>query len=113
MDDKQGPAEGVTPVFTPMNPSFFNSLFVLTHFIDLVWLYVRLNILHENYFFATIYAKSGFFMAMYVRIEMSVAVEYAFSFIKPCAFINFVFFNFRADASRFICRINSLAWFFF
>jgi hypothetical protein len=36
MDDKQGPAEGVTPVFTPMNPSFFNSLFVLTHFIDLV-----------------------------------------------------------------------------
>ena len=55
IDDKQGPAVGVTPVFTPINPSIFNSLFVFTHSRFLCWQYVRLNTLQENYFAATIF----------------------------------------------------------
>ena len=31
IDDKQGPADGVTPVLTPANPSKFKSLLVFFH----------------------------------------------------------------------------------
>lgn len=35
MEDRQGPAVGVTPVFTPINPYILSSLFVLTQSIGL------------------------------------------------------------------------------
>lgn len=38
MDARQGPAEGVTPVLTPMNPSVFKSRFVFLQDTVLNWL---------------------------------------------------------------------------
>ena len=54
MDARQGPAEGVTPVLTPINPSVFKSRFVFLQDTVLNWLKVLLWILQVNYFLLTI-----------------------------------------------------------
>lgn len=99
---RQGPADGVTPVFTPMNPSTHNSLFVFCHLTVRLWLNILLNIWVLCYFFITIYLKNGFDIAKHVSLAMSVLVEYAFSFISPWEFAKWVFFSCSSCALLFM-----------
>lgn len=63
MELRQGPADGVMPVFTPINPSTHKSLFVLCQVTVRSWLNILLNIFVVYSFFITIYLKYGFAMA--------------------------------------------------
>ncbi len=53
-DDRHGPAEGVIPVLTPINPYTANNLLVFYHYISFEQEKVLLNNLHRNTFLPTI-----------------------------------------------------------
>lgn len=75
IEARQGPADGVTPVFTPTNPSVLSSRFVFFQDTFLYWLNVLLWTLQLNSFLPTISAKVLFFIAMQVSKQMLCEVE--------------------------------------
>ena len=106
--ERQGPADGVTPVLTPMNPLSPNSLLVFSQVMVLVCPKVLLYILQLNEIFPTIYLNVECYIVNLVSTATSRAQEYAFSFISPCVLAKCVFFKPKCFASLFIWWMNSL-----
>ena len=97
---RHGPAAGVTPVLTPLNP-FPKSLLVFVHKYSLGSSYMSLP-LHSYWLLLTISLTIGSYIAMHANLPISAAVDLLFLCDNPWGLAKFVLSRPRARAYLFI-----------